>query len=77
MQNDKPVDTMTLLKQLSDDALVARLERLVARERQATAELVAHLAELEGRGLPANAPGPSEHEADDGSGPPAPRGEPR
>jgi len=34
---------------LSDDALLARLEVLATRERDATVELVAHLAELDGR----------------------------
>ena len=34
---------------LSDDALLARLKALAVRERDATVELVAHLAELEGR----------------------------
>ena len=34
---------------LSDDALLARLEVLALRERDATVELVAHLAELDGR----------------------------
>jgi hypothetical protein len=34
---------------LSDDALLARLETQALRERDATVELVAHLAELDGR----------------------------
>ena len=34
---------------LSDDALLARLKVLAVRERDATVELVAHLAELDGR----------------------------
>jgi hypothetical protein len=34
---------------LSDDALLARLKVLAIRERDATVELVAHLAELDGR----------------------------
>jgi hypothetical protein len=37
------------LKQLTDDQLVARVRSLVAREREATAELIAHLAELDTR----------------------------
>jgi hypothetical protein len=36
---------------LSDDALIARLKALVAKERDATVELVAHLAELCSRRL--------------------------
>jgi hypothetical protein len=39
------------LRRLSDADLVARLKDLAARERDVTAELVAHLAELETRGL--------------------------
>lgn len=34
---------------LSDDALLARLKALANRERDATVELIAHLAELDGR----------------------------
>ena len=34
---------------LSDDALLARIKVLAIRERDATVELVAHLAELDGR----------------------------
>jgi hypothetical protein len=34
---------------LSDDALLARLKSLAVRERDATVELVGHLAELDGR----------------------------
>jgi hypothetical protein len=37
------------LRELSDDELVARLEGLAARERRATADLVAHLAEMDTR----------------------------
>ena len=36
---------------LSDEALLARLESLATRERDATVELVGHLAELDGRKL--------------------------
>src|SRR5688500_15665994 len=36
---------------LSDDELLARLPHLAARERGATAELIAHLVELETRNL--------------------------
>jgi hypothetical protein len=45
MQNDIP----TSLTRLSDEELVARVKSLVARERDATARLVAHLAELDTR----------------------------
>ena len=34
---------------LADDALLARLDALAGRERESTAELVAHLAVLDGR----------------------------
>jgi len=40
---------LTSLRRLSDDELVARLKGLAARERRATALLVAHLAELDTR----------------------------
>jgi hypothetical protein len=39
------------LHALTDDELVARIASLSARERQATAALIAHLAELESRNL--------------------------
>ncbi len=39
------------LRLLSDVELVARLQDLASRERESTAELVAHLAELETRGI--------------------------
>ena len=45
MQND----ILTSLTRLSDDELVARVKSLVARERDETAHLVAHLAELDTR----------------------------
>src|SRR5204862_3372400 len=45
MQND----ILTSLTRLSDAELVTRMKGLVARERDATAHLVAHLAELETR----------------------------
>jgi len=44
-------DLLTSLRHLSDDDLVARVKDLAARERDATAELVAHLAELATRDL--------------------------
>jgi len=47
MQND----ILTSLTHLSDAELVARMKSLVARERGATANLVAHLAELDTRDL--------------------------
>ena len=45
MQND----ILTSLTRLSDAELVTRVKSLVARERDATAQLVAHLAELDTR----------------------------
>ncbi len=39
------------VKRLSDDEIVAQLRALAASERDATAQLVAHLGELETRGL--------------------------
>ncbi len=45
MQND----ILTSLTRLSDTDLVARMKSLVARERDATAQIVAHLAELDTR----------------------------
>jgi hypothetical protein len=45
MQND----ILTSLTRLSDTELVARVKSLVARERDATAHLVAHLAEMDTR----------------------------
>jgi hypothetical protein len=47
MQND----ILTSLTRLSDAELVARMKSLVARERDTTAQLVAHLAELDTRDL--------------------------
>jgi hypothetical protein len=46
---DSPADLLASLRRLSDDELVARLKGLAARERRATALLVAHLAELDAR----------------------------
>src|SRR5437773_1863226 len=45
MQND----ILASLTRLSDAELVARMKSLVARERDATAQIVAHLAELDTR----------------------------
>lgn len=42
-------DTFASLRQLSDTELIARVKDLVARERGATALLIAHLAELDTR----------------------------
>jgi hypothetical protein len=42
-------DILTALRRLPDDQLVAQLKGLVARERDATAHVVAHLAELDTR----------------------------
>jgi hypothetical protein len=47
MQND----ILTSLTRLSDAELVARMKSLVARERDATAQLIAHLAEMDTRDL--------------------------
>jgi hypothetical protein len=46
---DTREELLVLLRCLSDDELVARLKGLAARERRATALLVAHLAELDTR----------------------------
>jgi hypothetical protein len=42
-------DVLASLRRLSDEELIARVKRLAARERRATALLVAHLAELDTR----------------------------
>src|SRR3990170_5593491 len=42
---------LSSVARLSDEALVARVKHLVARERAATAALIAHLAELDARRL--------------------------
>src|SRR5947207_15317810 len=42
-------DILTSLTRLSDTELVSRVRSRVAREREATAEIVAHLAELDTR----------------------------
>src|SRR5262245_48792200 len=44
-------ELLTSLRRLSDDELVAKLKHLAGRERVATAELVAHIAELETRDI--------------------------
>jgi hypothetical protein len=46
-----PDDALAFLRRLSDVDLEARLRGLAARERDAMADLVAHLAELETRGI--------------------------
>ena len=46
-----PAELIASLRRLPDVELVARLKDLAARERDITAELVAHLAELETRSL--------------------------
>jgi 5-methylcytosine-specific restriction endonuclease McrA len=43
------MNTLTIAATLSDDALLARVQVLAGCERQATVELVAHLAELDTR----------------------------
>src|SRR3972149_4600723 len=42
---------LSSVARLSDEALVARVKTLAAREREATAVLIAHLAELDARRL--------------------------
>jgi hypothetical protein len=60
MQDRKhPQELLESLRRLSDDDLVARLKSLAARERRATALLVAHLAELDTRDLHLRAGYPS------------------
>src|SRR5512147_642070 len=49
-QPTKP-ELLESLRRLSDDGFVARLKGLAARERRATALLVAHIAELDTRDL--------------------------
>jgi hypothetical protein len=44
-----PNDILASLRRLSDVELVAGVERLLVREREATAQVVAHLAELDTR----------------------------
>jgi hypothetical protein len=46
---DTRLDLLSSIRRLSDDELVARVKSLAARERRATALLVAHLAELDAR----------------------------
>ena len=46
MQKDTRHDVLASLRRLSDSELIARVKRLAARERRASALLVAHLAEL-------------------------------
>ncbi len=55
----QPEELLASLRRLSDDELVARLKSLAARERRATALLVAHLAELDTRDLHLRAGYPS------------------
>lgn len=49
MRRDARQDRLASLRRLSDADLVARVKRLAARERRATALLVAYLAELDTR----------------------------
>src|SRR5207249_4577043 len=44
-------DTLSRVTRLSNHELLAEAQRLAAREREATASLVAHLAEIETRRL--------------------------
>ena len=62
MEDDRQPASRELLeslRRLSDDELVARVKTLAARERRATALLVAHLAELDTRDLHLRAGCPS------------------
>jgi hypothetical protein len=43
--------TLAALRALSDRTLIAKVKELAADERLATAALIAHLAELDRRGL--------------------------
>ena len=43
---------LSAVARLSDRHLLDEVKRLAARERDVTAELIAHLAEIEERGLP-------------------------
>lgn len=47
------------LKDVSDDELLRRLSELLGRSRRVEAELVAHLAEVDERGLYGTVPEPS------------------
>jgi hypothetical protein len=49
LQTGMPNDILTSLRRLSDGELVTRLKGLVARDRELTAQIVAHLAELDTR----------------------------
>jgi len=49
MEEEPHHDVRASLRRLSDVELIARIRRLVARERRATALLLAHLAELDTR----------------------------
>ena len=49
IQGGMPNDLLVSLRHLSDAELIARVNALAARERDATALLVAHLAELDTR----------------------------
>lgn len=46
-------------KDLSDDELLRRLSEMLGRSRRIEADLVAHLAEIDERGLYGTMPGPS------------------
>src|SRR5947207_14299367 len=49
LQAGMQIDILVSLSRLSDAQLVAQVKSLVARERDATAQIVAHLAELDTR----------------------------
>src|SRR5215208_6661511 len=49
LQPDMQNEMSSSLRRLSDKELVARIKGLTAREREATAQIVAHLSELDTR----------------------------
>jgi hypothetical protein len=49
VQVDMPIDTLARLTRLSDAELIAQVRALMGRERGATADVIAHLAELDTR----------------------------
>jgi hypothetical protein len=59
VKTDVRRDLLSSLRRLSDAELVARVKSLAARERRATALLVAHLAELDTRDIHLRAGYPS------------------
>ena len=49
IQTTTPNDMLACARRLSDDALLASIRTLLGRERRITAELIAHLAEIDAR----------------------------